>query len=108
MHYGHNRRDNVAKPLVVPSPATQPGFFLAIFPFLLLPREGVLMVSRFCSAKNSWLSATLMVFVLTSTALAWHGLQGDLLMNMNIGQWIWAHRHIPLHNVFTPARYGAP
>lgn len=66
------------------------------------------MVSWFRSAKNSWLSATLIVFVLTSTALAWHGLQGDLLMDLNSGQWMLAHGRIPLHNVFTQARYGAP
>jgi uncharacterized membrane protein len=62
----------------------------------------------FSQSHSSWLSAVLIVFVLISTALLWHGLCGDRLMDMNIGQWILAHGRILLHNVFTQARCGVP
>ncbi len=48
------------------------------------------------------------VLALMAISLALHGFGGDLLMDINIGQWIVAHGHVPLHNYFTQALYGHP
>lgn len=54
------------------------------------------------------LSYGTIVFAITALAMAIHGFDGDVLMDVNIGQWILTHGHIPLHNYFTQAGYGRP
>ena len=48
------------------------------------------------------------VALLMAISLADHGFTGDVLMDLNIGQWILVHGHVPLHNHFTQALAGRP
>lgn len=48
------------------------------------------------------------VLALMGISLANHGFNGDVLMDINIGQWILLHGHVPMHNYFTQALYGRP
>lgn len=58
--------------------------------------------------RRGWaVGLTLLVSGILATAMAYHGWAGDLLMDVSIGQWIFAHHQIPLHNWFTVAQYGA-
>jgi len=59
------------------------------------------------NALHKWTYAA-MIFSFMALGLLNHQFGGDGLMDINIGQWILTHGHIPLHNHFTQAQYGAP
>ncbi|MDA8344918.1 MAG: hypothetical protein M0Z66_05480 [Thermaerobacter sp.] len=50
----------------------------------------------------------LLAFAILLYALSLHGFAGDLLMDIANGRWIIAHAYVPLHNMLTQARAGAP
>lgn len=63
------------------------------------------------SSQFSWalfIAYSTIVLTFELLRLTLHGMAGDLLMDINIGQWIVAHGHVPLHNHFTAALAGHP